>query len=77
MDITYIPMARVFVYLAAVVDWYSGYCPDGSLTMYVQVCLDTVLEAISQYGIPEIFTSDQGDDLQNVIISKGYCVNLL
>ena len=62
MDITYIPMARGFVYLAAVVDWYTRrvLAWNVSITMDVQFCLDTVAEALARYPAPEIFNTDQG-----------------
>ncbi|HIB84685.1 MAG TPA: IS3 family transposase, partial [Chromatiaceae bacterium] len=62
MDITYIPMARGFVYLAAVVDWATRKVLSWrlSITMDVQFCLDVVQEAIDTYGKPEIFNTDQG-----------------
>ena len=68
MDITYIPMARGFVYLAAVVDWYSRRVLSWrlSITMDAQFCLDTVQEAIDQYGAPEIFNTDQGSQFTSL-----------
>jgi putative transposase len=62
MDITYIPMARGFVYLAAVVDWFSRRVLAWrlSITMEVDFCLDAVEEALAQYGRPEIVNTDQG-----------------
>ena len=62
MDITYIPMARGFVYLAAVVDWFSRRVLAWrlSITMEVEFCLEAVDEAFSSYGRPEIFNTDQG-----------------
>jgi len=62
MDITYIPMARGFVYLAAVVDWYSRKVLSWRLsnTMDTSFCLEAVDEAIGRYGTPEIFNTDQG-----------------
>ena len=62
MDITYIPMARGFVYLAAVVDWFSRRVLAWrlSITMEVEFCLDAVEEALARYGRPEIFNTDQG-----------------
>lgn len=61
-DITYIPMARGFVYLAAVVDWFTRRVLAWrvSITMEVDFCLDAVEEAIAKYGRPEIFNTDQG-----------------
>ena len=62
MDITYVPMARGFVYLAAVVDWFSRRVLAWrlSITMEVDFCLDAVEEALAKYGRPEIFNTDQG-----------------
>ncbi len=62
MDITYIPMARGFVYLAAVVDWFSRRVLAWrlSITMEVEFCLDAVEEALARHGKPEIFNTDQG-----------------
>ena len=62
MDITYIPMARGFVYLAAVVDWFSRRVLAWrlSITLEVEFCLEAVEEALSGHGRPEIFNTDQG-----------------
>jgi putative transposase len=62
MDITYIPMAHGFVYLAAVVDWFSRRVLAWrlSITMEVEFCLDAVEEALARYGRPKIFNTDQG-----------------
>ena len=62
MDITYIPMARGFVYLAAVVDWFSRRVLAWrlSITMEVEFCLEAVEEALVRHGKPEIFNTDQG-----------------
>jgi len=62
MDITYIPMARGFVYLAAVVDWFSRRILAWrvSITMEVGFCLEAVEEALARHGRPEIFNTDQG-----------------
>ena len=62
MDITYIPMARGFVYLAAVVDWFSRRVLAWrvSITLEVAFCLDAVEEALARHGKPEIFNTDQG-----------------
>jgi putative transposase len=62
MDITYIPMARGFVYLAAVVDWFSRRVLAWrvSITMDVEFCLEALEEALARYGRPEIFNTDQG-----------------
>ena len=62
MDITYIPMAKGFVYLAAVMDWYSRRVLSWriSITLDAAFCIDAVNEAIAQYGTPDIFNTDQG-----------------
>ena len=62
MDITYIPMARGFVYLAAVVDWFSRRVLSWrlSITMEAAFCLEAVEEALARHGKPEIFNTDQG-----------------
>ena len=62
MDITYIPMARGFVYLAAVVDWFSRRVLAWrlSITLEVEFCIEAVEEALARHGRPEIFNTDQG-----------------
>lgn len=61
-DITYIPMARGFVYLVAIVDWFSRrvLAHRVSITMDADFCIEALEEAIGQYGKPVIFNSDQG-----------------
>ncbi|KGH21319.1 hypothetical protein P606_18700 [Comamonas thiooxydans] len=58
MDISYIPMARGFIYLAAVIDWYSRRVLTWrvSISMDTEFCTDAVEEAITRYGTPEIFS---------------------
>lgn len=60
-DITYVPMRRGFMYLVAVLDWYSRYVLswEVSNTLDGDFCL-TALERALQYGKPEIFNTDQG-----------------
>ena len=62
MDITYIPMARGFVYLAAVIDWFSRKVLAWrlSITMDKTFCIEAVEEAFARHGKPEIFNTDQG-----------------
>ena len=62
MDITYIPMARGFVYLAAVIDWFSRRVLSWrlSITMEAGFCVEAVEEALARHGKPEIFNTDQG-----------------
>jgi len=62
MDISYIPMARGFVYLAAVIDWYSRKVLAWrvSITMETAFCIEAVEDALARYGTPKIFNTDQG-----------------
>ncbi len=62
MDITYTPMARGFVYLAAVMDWFSRKVLAWrvSITMDTAFCIEAVEEALERYGAPDIFNTDQG-----------------
>jgi putative transposase len=62
MDITYVPMARGFVYLAAVVDWFSRRVLAWrlSITLEAAFCIEALEEALARYGRPEIFNTDQG-----------------
>jgi len=66
MDISYIPMARGFVYLAAVVDWFSRKILSWkvSITMDVSFCLEAVEEALATHGRAEIFNTDQGSQFR-------------
>ena len=62
MDITYIPMTRGFVYLAAVIDWFSRRVLAWrlSITMDTSFCIEALDEALGLHGNPEIFNTDQG-----------------
>jgi putative transposase len=62
MDITYVPMARGFVYLAAVMDWFSRRVLSWrvSITMEAAFCVEALEEALARHGTPEIFNTDQG-----------------
>jgi putative transposase len=61
-DITYIPMAKGFVYLVAVMDWFSRRVLSWrvSITMETDFCVEALREAVGLYGQPEIFNTDQG-----------------
>ena len=83
MDITYIPMARGFVYLAAVVDWYSRRVLAWrlSITMEVAFCLETVEEALAKHGRPEIFNTDQGSqftsaEFTGLLLAKAIAISM-
>lgn len=68
MDITYVPMARGFVYLCAVVDWFSRRVLSWrlSITMEAAFCIEAVEEALARYGKPEIFNTDQGSQFTSI-----------
>ena len=62
MDITYIPMARGFVYLAVVLDWFSRRVLSWrvSITMEAAFCVEALEDALARHGKPEILNTDQG-----------------
>ncbi len=72
MDITYIPMARGFVYLAAVVDWFSRRVLAWrlSITLEVAFCIEALEEALARYGRPEIFNTDQGSQFTSTAFTE-------
>jgi putative transposase len=61
MDITYIPMARGFVYLAVVLDWFSRRVLSWrlSITMEAAFCVETLEDALARHGKPDIFNTDR------------------
>ena len=61
-DISYIPMAKGFMYLVAVMDWHTRRVLSWrvSNTMDTAFCVEALHEAIARYGTPEIFNTDQG-----------------
>ena len=62
MDITYIPIQGGFIYLCAVIDWYSRAVLAWELsnTLDAGFCVQAVARALAQHGVPEIFNTDQG-----------------
>ena len=62
IDITYIPMAKGFMYLTAIIDVYSRFIVGWSLhnTLDASNCIEVLKNAIAKYGAPEIINSDQG-----------------
>ena len=68
MDITYVPMARGFVYLAAVVDWFSRRVLAWrlSISMDASFCIEAVEEALARHGRPAIFNTDQGSQFTSM-----------
>ena len=67
-DITYIPMAKGFCYLVAVMDWASRKVLSWRLsnTLDVSFCIEALEEAIHKYGTPEIFNTDQGSQFTSL-----------
>ena len=83
MDITYVPMARGFVYLAAVIDWLSRRVLAWrlSITMEAAFCVEALEEALACYGRPEIFNTDQGSqftshEFTKVLIDAGVAISM-
>jgi len=83
MDITYIPMARGFVYLAAVVDWFSRRVLSHrvSITMEADFCVEALEEALAKHGRPEIFNTDQGSQFTSaaftdVLLDAGIAISM-
>jgi putative transposase len=72
MDITYIPMARGFVYLTAVVDWFSRRVLAWrlSITLEAAFCIEALEEALARYGRPEIFNTDQGSQFTSTAFTE-------
>ena len=70
-DITYIPMKRGFVYLCAVLDWASRrvLAWDLSISMEADFCVRVLDQALSRYGRPEIFNSDQGSQFTSSVFT--------
>jgi putative transposase len=72
MDITYIPMARGFIYLAAVVDWFTRRVLAWrvSITLEADFCIEAVEETLTRHGAPEIFNTDQGSQFTSIEFTK-------
>ena len=82
-DITYIRLAQGFVYLVAIIDWYSRKILSWRLsnTLDAGFCVDCLEDAIRVYGTPEIFNSDQGsqftsDAFTDVLINNGVTISM-
>ena len=67
-DITYIPVRRGFLYLVAIMDWYSRKVLSWRLsnTMDTAFCAEALEEALARYGRPEIFNTDQGSQFTSL-----------
>ena len=82
MDITYVPMARGFVYLAAVVDWFSRRVLSWrvSISLEAAFCVEALEEALARHGRPEIFNTDQGaqftsHDFTGMLLKAGIAIS--
>lgn len=82
-DITFIPMAHGFVYLVAVMDWYSRRVLSWrvSNTLDTSFCIEALEEAIESYGAPAIFNTDQGsqftsEDFSGVLKKNGIHISM-
>jgi len=82
-DITYIPMERGFLYLAAVMDWFARRVLSWrlSITLGVDFCIAAVDEALARYGTPQIFNSDQGsqftsDAFTDILLANGVAISM-
>jgi putative transposase len=83
MDITYIPMARGFVYLAVVLDWFSRRVLSWrvSITMEAAFCIEALEDALARHGRPGIFNTDQGSQFTGaaftgVLIENGIAISM-
>jgi putative transposase len=67
LDITYVPMARGWVYLVAVLDWHSRrvLAHRVSITMEADFCAEALREAVTRWGAPEIVNTDQGSQFSS------------
>ena len=82
-DITYIPMAKGFVYLVVIMDWVSRavLAWRASNTLDADFCVEALEEALSRYGRPEIFNTDQGsqftsDDFTGALKRHGVTISM-
>jgi len=79
VDITYIPMARGFVYLAVVLDWFSRRVLSWrlSITMEAAFCVETL--AMARHGKHEVFNTDQGSPgaaFTGVLVKAGIAISV-
>ena len=82
-DISYLPMARGFAYLVAILDLYSRKVLSFRVSnaMTTDFCVEALQEALSRYGAPEIFNTDQGsqfsaEEFTEVLLAKGVRVSM-
>lgn len=82
-DITYLRLPRGFVYLVAVIDWYSRFVLAWRLsnTMDSGFCVDCLEQALQSYGMPELFNTDQGsqftsEEFTDVLKANGITISM-
>jgi putative transposase len=82
-DITYIPMARGFVYLCAIMDWFARRVLAWRLsnTMEAEFCVETLEDALAKHGKPGIFNTDQGSQFSGatftgVLLRNGIAISM-
>lgn len=82
-DITYVPMKRGFLYMAAIMDWHSRAVLTWRLsnTMDADFCVAALEEAMNQHGVPKIFNTDQGaqftgQEFTRVIKETGVAISM-
>ena len=82
-DITYIPMKAGFVYLVAIMDWYSRRVLSWRLsnTLDTGFCIEALKEALERFGRPDIFNTDQGsqftaEDFTKVLRARGIAISM-
>ena len=78
MDVTSVPMARGFVSLAAVIDWFSRRVLSWRvlITLEAAFCVEALEEALARHGRPEVFNTDQGSQ-SPVTTSRACCSRLV
>ena len=71
-DITYVPMKRGFVYLIAIIDWFTRRVSAWrlSITLEVDFCIEALEEALARYGKPDIFNTDQGSQFTSLSFTQ-------
>ena len=82
-DVTYIPMAKGFLYLVAIIDWHSRRVLSWrvSNTLDTDFCIEALEEALQRYGAPQIFNTDQGSQFTSeaftdVLKDRGIAISM-
>ena len=82
-DITYLPLLSGYLYLVAIIDWYSRYVLSWELSNSLsnEFCITALNRALEKYGSPEIFNTDQGSqftatNFTNLLLSHNIKVSM-